>query len=254
MTCIGSSVPNRLILVLNGTETLLQVVLGQGGEIHYAKSIRVVAQSMRFLPEILEDCFQVTGFKPWQLGGLACVRGPGMFTGIRVVLSIGLGLSKGSNIPMAGIDYLPLLATQASRQINTQGEVWVCTYARKNVCYLQGFTCPGVRALSPPLALSFEETLDLFSGRKERIFLVGSGIRGDQAWWLENLPGAGVLDKIWDHPSCQLLLGKSLEADYSHEPVRPLYVRASDAEEHLRDVADQRGISYKQARDSIPDY
>ncbi|HMB31634.1 MAG TPA: hypothetical protein VKN82_07410, partial [Desulfohalobiaceae bacterium] len=117
MTCIEFSAPNRLLLVLNGTETLLQVILGQGNEIYYAKAIRVVSQSMRFLPEILEDCFRDTGVKASLLEGIACVRGPGMFTGIRVVLSVGMGLAKGWNIPMAGIDYLPLLASQSCRQL-----------------------------------------------------------------------------------------------------------------------------------------
>lgn len=254
MTCIEFSAPNRLLLVLNGTETLLQVILGQGNEIYYAKAIRVVSQSMRFLPEILEDCFRDTGVKASLLEGIACVRGPGMFTGIRVVLSVGMGLAKGWKIPMAGIDYLPLLASQSCRQSTFQSEVWVCTYARKSVCYVQGFTCPEIRPLTPPLALSVEEALQFLAGRQNGITLVGSGIRENQSWWMENIPEARILDKTWDHPSCSLLLHEAIQAEYLHDPVRPLYVRASDAEDHLLHVANQRGISYQQAKAGIPEY
>jgi tRNA threonylcarbamoyl adenosine modification protein YeaZ len=219
---------------------------------YFAQSIRAVAQSMKFLPEILKNCFQMTGFNASQLGGLACVRGPGMFTGIRVVLSIALGLAKGWNIPLAGLDYLPLLASQACRQFRR--EIWVCTYARKDMHYVQGFASPGLESLAKTQALSSEKAFKLISHQKKRIVLIGSGIRQNTDWWRNRLPNALIPDTIWDHPTCEFLLIQGLQSQYSQDPIRPLYVRPSDAEDNLPRLANQRGLSLEQAKAEIPEY
>ena len=235
------------ILILNGAESRFQIVLGTREDLLFAEEMRAPNRGMTYLPLALQRCFEASGYAPRDLSGIACVRGPGAFTGLRIVLSMAIGLARGAGIPMAGLDYLPLLAALPSSFLT--GELWVVTYARMNMVYLQSFSCPDGNPLTDPQALFEGQAIELLQQRSSQLTLLGSGMNRNPDLWRERLPEASVLDRIWQNPSSQALLDRALKAELSLEPIEPLYLRASDAEANLAQIAAKRGFDLNTAKE-----
>ena len=62
------------------------------------------------LHDIIQDILGRAGLRPRDLGGLAVVRGPGSFTGLRVGLATASGLALGTSVPALGIESTRALA------------------------------------------------------------------------------------------------------------------------------------------------
>lgn len=247
-----SSTASKPILALNSAEDRVQLVLGLDREIIFAQEIKVSNRAIRILPEAIRYCFQETGVGPTDLGGVASVLGPGTFTGLRVSIALAEGLARGADIPLAGLEYLPLLAAGPARFSGR--EVWVCTHARKELVYVQGFSAPEGRPLTGIGVLGLAEAAGLIGKREPAVCLIGSGIRLYEDFWRERLPGAARLDKAWDHPSLRCLLYRAGQAEYTREPLRPLYLRPSDAEVNIPRLAALRGVDVEDFKKRIPDF
>ncbi len=124
-----------LFLVCNATEDKIQIVAGSpetSGSTQpaprqarakrrippfYASERAALGQGLCYVTTDIAHALEGAGCPisetAGRLKGIACVRGPGSFTGLRLVLSSVLGLHKAWGTPLAGIDYLPLLAQGA---------------------------------------------------------------------------------------------------------------------------------------------
>jgi len=75
-----------------------------------------------------------------EIDAVACSRGPGGFTGVRVGLSVGIGFALGLQKPLAGISTLATLAWGASQDFG--GADWlVALDARMGQVYAAGYHC-----------------------------------------------------------------------------------------------------------------
>lgn len=245
----SSATSGNPCLVLNCAEERIQVVLGTPGEVVFSEEVLCPGQSIRHLPTAIERALRVRAMEARDLAGIACVRGPGSFTGLRIAHAAMHGLSRPHAIPMAGLNYLEILAAQATPFVHGR-ELWVLTYARKCHVYVQGFTAQG--ALGPVRPLSVATAQALLQGRPAGIFLLGSGLRKNPE--LASLPHAAALPRILDTPQPLSLLTAACEAAYSLRAPQPLYLRKSDAEDNLESIATARGISADEARRHIPDF
>jgi tRNA threonylcarbamoyl adenosine modification protein YeaZ len=245
----SSDTSDSLRLALNCAEERIQVVLGAGGEVMFSEEILCPGQSIRHLPTAIERALRVRGIRASDLAGIACVRGPGSFTGLRIAHAAMHGLARPHAVPMAGLNYLEILAGQAAPFVHDR-ELWVLTYARKGQVYIQGFQTG--RPLIPVRPLPVAEARALLLDRSAEIFLLGSGLRKNPD--LLALPGPGVLPGILDTPLPATLLGAANAATYSNRAPQPLYLRKSDAEDNLDVIASSRGIQADEARKHIPDF
>lgn len=251
----SAQAPEKLYIACNAAEEHLHVVLGGADGVPlYVQEFRAPAQAMRFLAPALEHAFVRLGLTPKTLGqrlaGIACVRGPGNFTGLRLSLSTALGLAKGLKLPLAGIDYLPLLAHSClslcppawSRE---HRGLWVATHARRGECHLQGFDIAETRDAALPLGeaavMPLPELAAVIAAGPRPCLLLGSGLRRYPE--LEALlpQDAVMLTPHWDHPHPALLLQAAVGASYGSTAVAPLYLRVSDAEENLSHIARKQG-------------
>lgn len=258
--------PSRL-LVLNGAEERLQIVIGDvpansGGVVSMlaAQEWVVPGRAMQFLVPLLQDTFARLGLTPADFRGLACTQGPGSFTGLRLVLATALGFAKGNALPLAPLPSLPLLA--AGVPALSGDTVWAVTHARTRQVYLQGFRSTEPDSLFPaaisgPAAVSLEEAEQIIRRDSDkasgRVLLAGSGLRRNAAFFSEYLTDAVVLPPIYDHPRPDILLAAAASAEYSDCPVEPLYLRPSDAEENLDTIAEARGLDPEAAREKLRD-
>ena len=252
MTCKESYSPIDPLLVVNAAEQRLQIVLGKDSLLLHCREFISQGNLTQLLVPAVKESLSSLGIALSDLSGIACVRGPGSFTGLRVALATILGIARGLSLPMAGIDYLPLLAA-APCSIFT-GEVWVLTYARQNLVFIQGFSCPQNEPLIPASSLSLQDAAILINSRESDTILIGSGVRKNLQFWSTHAPQSKIAADFWDFAHPDTLLFLASKAEFKDGPISPLYLRPSEAEENLKQIAQKRGITLEKASSLLPGY
>ncbi len=241
MISLGSLTEDKLILAINGAEYILQVLLCSKKEILFYQRMYAPRQGMKFLPITINMAFDSIGLNPKDLAGIACVTGPGFFTGLRVVISIAVGISRAANVPMAPLNYLFLIAKTAySLALKEAKEIWVLTYARKNMVYIQGFKVPDLKPITDPLFKNLEESFELILNQSINPILVGSGVTQFEKFWKEK--DLKYLPPKYNNPSKEILWQEAISAKFDFTVLTPLYLRPSDAEANLDQIKAQRGL------------
>lgn len=255
--------PDGLLLTLNCVEERVQIVLARESSLILHQEWASPARVMRFLAPALNHALGILGLSLRDLSGIACVRGPGNFTGLRLSLATTYGLALGAGLPMAGLDYLPLLAAGPAALL--QGRLAVMTHARTRMVYIQSFQVAAspvtptslgshVAPLDDPRVLAVDEPSQfqtLLKDNDQPLYLLGSGVRRNLDWVLATLPQARILEPSWDHLQADVLARAARTADFSDTPAMPLYLRACDAEENLEMFAVKRGFSPAKARERM---
>lgn len=270
-----------MILAVNTAEETLQLVLADSqGEViaHYEEACAGrMNEVMGPAVQGLLRCHE----KPAPLKAVACVRGPGSFTGVRLGLALATGLCLGRGIPLAGLSYLPLLGATVLRQGHTcllsgaepfpaenppdaslgQGvprtfELHILTHSRSARVYHQAFAREASggavsgeefpAALGAPCDITVQEARQRIesAARKLPVVVAGSGLRRNHGA-LAAIGGAVFLDT--ENPHIEVLARRAAAARFDGPPVDALYLRGSDAEENLAAIAALRGLSEEEA-------
>ena len=225
------------------------------------------SQGAELLTPALENALTCLGLAPGAISHIACVRGPGGFTGIRLALVGASGLASATGAVMGGVDYLPMLAAQAMELTadapsqSGDSSFWVVTHARRNLVHMQGFAPaakgdPFPDALTDILVLPPEQAVDIINAHPAAAaappVLLGSGLLRNKTAWDDLAPrlpeGTRLLPEPYNAPQAPALLRHALAASYSSREIEPLYVRPSDAEENLEHISNLLGLDSKAAR------
>lgn len=246
-----------MILTVNCAEELLQVVLGADGRIAACLETACGRMNAVLAPAVAQMLGEA-GLRPAELSGVACVRGPGGFTGVRQGLAFCHGLCLAAGIGLAGLDYLSLLADSALAEegspdgSDVRDELHVLTYSRRAKVYHQAFARGA--ALAPPLDLPVESALALLNGRAAslrlhgpcRLRVVGSGLTRNAEALAALDPQIVRLPQINPTPAALLRAASTTAA--TGPPVDALYLRGSDAEENFTQFAALRGLDAQEAQ------
>lgn len=232
-------------LVLSGGESRIQMVLASEGMVLSVRDMSVAGSANQHLAPAIRDVLAGHGLAASDLSGVACVRGPGGFTGVRMVVATCLGVAQAANIPQAGLDYLPVLAAGPAPLM--RGRLGVITHSRTRQVYVQGFECPSCEPLGPPMPVSLEQAA-AWAREADINTAVGSGVRKHADFFLAAHPKLHILPEGYDTPLPHALADAATRAQYSHTPVEPLYLRASDAEDNLAAIAAGRGLDADEAK------
>lgn len=253
MSVVSSHKPHNLLLAMSGPEERLQLALGvPDGEEYRLLASRewsVPGQSNQFLTHGLKEMLDGFDATMTDVDKIACVRGPGSFTGMRLVLAAAEGLAAGCGAKLAGLDYLSLLASGPAQATN--GILHVLTYARRGLVYFQSFNVPSLHEAHPLISCSLAEAADAMEAMSDTAILMGSGLRKNPAVFselAETHPGYTLLPALWDTPSPELLLEAATQAEFTETSIEPIYVRASDAEDNLPYIAQKRGLDPEKAK------
>ncbi len=251
--------PDGLLLVLNGCEERLQFALGRprpGGHILLAsRQWTVPGQSVKYLTPGISRTLDSLELSVNDIDRIACTRGPGSFTGMRLVLAAAMGFAAGGGQTVAGLDYLPLLAAGPMQLL--EGVLHVLTYARRGQVYIQSFESSGRSALCPPKAMKIDEAVEHMRAHDPHAALMGTGVRKNPeniARLVNEIPSLRVLEALWDNPTPEMLLTQAQAATFVSDDIEPLYLRASDAEDNLPQIAAKRGIDPEEAQKKLPKY
>lgn len=250
-----------LELILNAAEGALQILLTQDELLLAAQEWHRPERATEILAPALADMLGRLEVPLSALRRIACVRGPGSFTGIRLALATAAALRRVHGARLAGLDYLQCLATSAvmARGMLWGGQVHVLTHARRNLVHYQPFMAFGpiipAYAVAPVRLLTPQEALDaVLAAVADRAaheppqshaglpLVCGSA--------LARHPVFAPLDERKDLDALPRLITPSTDAlrllarhgDYFPEDVEPLYVRPCDAVENLPELSRRQGL------------
>lgn len=256
-----------LELVLNACEGVLQLLVTDDENLLCAQEWHAVDRGAELLAPALEALCLALGVRLPDVRRIACVRGPGSFTGIRLVLATAAALRRVGQARLAGLDYMQALATSAvqRRGLLYGAPVWVLTHARRNLVHCQPFLSYGQQIPAQPLAAAelcppvealrrLRDSAGLplpESVQGRRAWVCGSGLARN-AGVFADVPGMRMIRIAPDAPVMALpeLRQPSVEAlrllarhgDYFDRDVEPLYVRPCDAVENLPQIAPRLGL------------
>ena len=245
-----------LTLILNAAEGRLQIILADGDELLCAQDWAAARRGAELLAPALERIFSGLQLRCSALERIACVRGPGSFTGIRLVLATAAALARASGALLAGLDYMQALAlgARACWEADNAARIWVLTHARRDLALAQVFAPerdePLPRAVSELALLTPEQCLQRMRDEARdgmRLWALGSALARHAEF--EALPGLArrVPARCWG-PSPEDLLLLARHAEYGRRDIEALYAQPCDAVDNLAGVASRRGEDPASAR------
>ncbi len=188
--------------------------------------------------ECADSLCKSAGIKPSDLGLVACMRGPGSFTGLRIGFSAGKGIALALGIPLIAVPTLDCLAYSLS----TKAGLVIPVLDAKKGCFFAAFYREGKR-LTDYLDANPLELLKISSKillqPEEKLLLTGSGAELLQSRLKETCQSKLILNK-------NINLDKEFSRGRARELLKivkdnniykandiygfPVYLRKSDAE------------------------
>lgn len=123
------------ILVLDTGSPRVSVAVGRAGHAVSERAVEL-GRSSALLLDLIREALEEAGVAPADLGGIAVLRGPGSFTGVRIGLATALGLHQALGVPATGIPSLQALAASAE---GTAGKVIAVVDALRGEWSAQAF-------------------------------------------------------------------------------------------------------------------
>lgn len=128
----------RLLALDTTTEACSAALWASGALVAEERVIEPRGHTQRLLP-MVESLLAKAGWALSQLDGIACTRGPGSFTGVRVGVSAAQGLAYAAELPVLPLSTLDVLAWQG-RQLQPRFARWqVAMDARMGELYTAGY-------------------------------------------------------------------------------------------------------------------
>ena len=233
-----SDTKTDLLLALNGTEDALQIILAKREEdedsfsLLDAQILQVPGKSAFFMIPAIKSSLDLFDYSAKEISHIACISGPGSFTGLRLTFSAAAGIVSGNNALIAGLEYLPLLAAGPAKFIKEP--LWVVTHSRKMQVYIQGFNPLSgkeifPKPLTPVLPVPAKEALDIIlSYKQEKAIVFGSGLSKNKSFFDEFLadnPHLSTLPQRFNSPAISDILEFADKADFGKKMPFPLYLR-----------------------------
>ena len=281
-------------LVLNAAEGVIQFLMArqeapeQGTVPHLTplcfQGWHAPGQGAELLCPALENAMALLRVSVPSVQRIACVQGPGSFTGIRLALGTAAGLARATGATLAGLDYTVLLAQAALRRLAAGSamptSLLVATHARRGLVHARMFSVAGNKTIpcGPVQALSLEAAANAAKNTAattmaaatapttapatgttrhtlpKYMAVLGSGLTRNRLFWEEinsATPEVCLLPPWFDHPEEADLLHAAQGASYGRQDIDPVYVRPSDAEENLEGIAQKLGLNPAEARTSL---
>jgi tRNA threonylcarbamoyladenosine biosynthesis protein TsaB len=163
------------ILGIDTSGPVAGVALFEGGKVRYCAAADVGLTHSETLMPLIDRALEASGLSIPQLGLIACVAGPGSFTGVRIGVCAARAISMATGIPCAQIDALEALAAGA---FGFDGEICPILDARRGQVYCARFRfSQGVlpQRIADDRAMALEEFIEQLPA-SSRLLFVGDGV------------------------------------------------------------------------------
>ena len=220
------------ILAIDTSGPFCGVAVMAGGAVVYeAATVNKMTHSVNLLP-MIDAAMQATGLSVAEMDRLACVTGPGSFTGVRIGVSTVKGLAHGAgNVPCVAVDALEAMAAGAG---GFDGVICPIQDAQAGQVYGAAFRSGSVRPerLMEDIPLKLEEYVGRLRALGERFLFVGDGMPVHRAKLAALLGDAAVFappQLAYLRPASAAYLA-SLETELKdYRTLMPMYLRAPNA-------------------------
>ena len=240
-------------LIMNAAEGRIQLVLAQDGSLACAQEWSAPSKGTELLTPVLADTFQRLGVMPADIDRIACVAGPGSFTGLRLALTTAAAFRRATGALVAPLNVLQALAASVpfGPLFDREIRVRVVTHARRGLVHGQDFLFAPGSALPVPVGEPAMWELPAAVGGPRPDVMLGSGVARNLPA-LQELFGssAPVFLPALAQPVPQALLDLTLalpESAWVGKDIDPLYLRPCDAVDNLASIAAKRGQAPEEA-------
>lgn len=240
-------------LIMNAAEGRIQLVLAQDGSLACAQEWSAPSKGTELLTPVLADTFQRLGVMPADIDRIACVAGPGSFTGLRLALTTAAAFRRATGALVAPLNVLQALAASVpfGPLFDREIRVRVVTHARRGLVHGQDFLFAPGSALPVPVGEPAMWELPAAVGGPRPDVMLGSGVARNLPA-LQELFGssAPVFLPALTQPVPQALLDLTLalpESAWVGKDIDPLYLRPCDAVDNLASIAAKRGQAPEEA-------
>lgn len=236
-------------LVLNAAEARLDILLGDAQGIRAVRRCDTPTRATEALAPALREMFVDAGIKAHDLDAVACVAGPGSFTGIRLTLSTAAALRRVvPHLRLAGLNFLEAVAAMGLRlhsfaALPPPPQVWALTHARRNSVHLQGFIVGAGARLTPASDLALMDVNTALAHLRtvpDTTLLVGTGLAHNPQF-AADLPHCRLLPDGPSQPEDADLWALACATPHAEADITPLYVRPCDAVDNLSHIAANQG-------------
>lgn len=118
------------------------------------RSIQTERGHAAALPTMAEAVLAAAGLRATDLGAVACVVGPGGFTGIRAALALAEGLALGAGVPLLGVTTGEALAAAVPDAQRLGRAVWTAIDNRRGQVVLERFAPDALVPEGDPVVLA----------------------------------------------------------------------------------------------------
>lgn len=275
-----------LTLSLNTAARYVQFVLSRDGVMLCAQSWLIRGGGAELLAPALERACRQMGCAARDIERVACVAGPGSFTGIRLALSTAAGLARANGARQAGLNLMQCVAAGVPARPGEGIAVFIPArrgwmYGARYVANADGLPQPrGNMELVPLPGAPGAGESDARDGDTDDAeaqnspgralhgaagmsgalpgslagympdYLVGEAVSAHRSFFEAAFPAARIMPARYDMPGAAALLALTEAADWSSSPrdVEPLYLRDCDAVDNLDHIARARGDDPARAR------
>ena len=205
-------------------------ILVNGAVAYEAATVNKMTHSVNLLPMIDAAC-QAAGLTIADMDRIACVVGPGSFTGVRIGVSTVKGLAHAHNTPCVAVDALEAMAAGAG---DFGGVICPIQDARAGQVYGAAFSGGETRPerLMHDIPLKLEEYVENIQSFGDRFLFLGDGMPVHREKLTKLLGDAAVFAKpqqAFLRPASVAYLASLAEETVDYLALEPLYLRAPNA-------------------------
>ncbi len=232
-----------ILLILNASEGILQIVVGQYVENSLPKLLchqewDCPKNGTERLSPLIQEIFTSLNIPLARIKRIASLTGAGSFTGIRLCLATSSALSRVLEAEQVSIDFLTALAYNAPTKANNT--IRVITHAKRNLVHCADFICnekniPCQKAktslISPEIAFN-DSNID---------YILGSGVEKYKESLADKIYTKHLLASYTNILNPHVLLQLAQEASISDTDLEAEYVRTCDAVDNLEHISQKLG-------------
>ncbi len=226
------------VLALESSTSVASVAICKQGQVVATESSASQRTHSEFLNPAIERCLIKSGLTLADIDLFACGIGPGSFTGLRVSASIAKTFSLTFQKPLVIADSLTLLMQTARAQGALNKDIVCLINAHKNMNYIARFS--GTDMTLGPTAMTIPDINQLDWTAEGPVLCLGDGFKAYERAYSQDFHRAIERDTAYsDYPAAATLatLAPTLQKQsqtIEWNLLKPLYIRASEAEENQR--------------------